>query len=106
MVMPLGLPSLSATLRISLTAAPSEAPGPVLKPTVAAGNCATWRTASGAVCSLMLATVASGVVPPVDCSCTLASPAGVASTGRDSRITRYWLVSVKMVEMIRWPNAE
>ena len=26
-------------------------------------------------------------------------------SGRDSRITRYWFVSVKIVETMRWPNA-
>ena len=95
-----------AAPRIEPTAAPSEAFPPVSKPTVAAGNCATWRTCSGAVCSLIAATADSGVVPPVDCSWTPPRPWGVASVDRASRITRYWLVSVKMFETIRWPNAE
>src|SRR3954469_10072725 len=103
MLTPLGWAAWSADARMALTAAPSDEPGAVSKPTVAAGNWATWRTASGADCSRMVATAARGVEPPVDCSCTPARPCGVASDGRDSRITRYWLVGVKMVETIRWP---
>jgi len=33
------------------------------------------------------------------------SDAFVTKPGRASRITRYWLVSVKMVETMRWPKA-
>ncbi len=56
----------------------------------------------------MWATADSGVGTPVEVL-ILRSPicCGVrAKPGRASRITRYWLVSAKMVETMRWPNAE
>jgi hypothetical protein len=56
----------------------------------------------------MVAMADSGVVVPPSRSSAAALPseAGVASgSGMASRITRYWLVSVKMVETMRWPKA-
>ena len=74
---------------------------------VLAGYWATWVICSGARRSVIFATADRGVASPEAVrSCTLPSDAGLASaSGRASRITRYWLVSVKMVETMRWPKA-
>ena len=55
----------------------------------------------------MVAIDDNGVVVPAPVfSGRLPSEAVVASgSGRASRITRYWLVSVKMVDTMRWPKA-
>jgi len=79
----------------------------VSKPSVAAGYCATCVICSGAGRSLTVAIADSCVgwpdgvrkaSRPSDCG-------SVSSPGRASRMTRYWLVSVKIVETMRWPNA-
>jgi hypothetical protein len=86
---------------------PSATPGAVSKPSVAAGYCATCVTCSGAGCSRMVAMADSGVAAPEPVfRCSRPSDSAVdSSAGLASRITRYWLVSVKMVETMRWPKA-
>ncbi|MGC4115275.1 MAG: hypothetical protein QM765_11850 [Myxococcales bacterium] len=72
-----------------------------------AGYCATWVTCSGAGSSLIVAMADSGVgVPELVLRCRSPSESRRGQlVGRASRITRYWLVSVKMVETMRWPKA-
>ena len=96
-----------ADARMASTAEPSDTPGAVSKPTVVAGYWATWVICRGARRSTIRATADSGVgSPDAVRSCTMPREAGVAlPSGRASRITRYWLVCVKMVETMRWPNA-
>src|SRR3954468_7481502 len=94
-----------AAWRIESTAVPSETPSAVSKPTVVAGYCATCVTCSGDCTVRMVANADSGADSPLVVS-TRRSPmdAGVrAWSGRASRITRYWLVSVKIVDTMRWP---
>ncbi len=100
-----GSPMSLAAWRIESTAVPRETPSAVSKPTVVAGYCATCVTCSGDWIVRMLANDASGAACPLVVS-TRSSPieSGVrAWSGRASRITRYWLVSVKIVETMRWP---
>jgi hypothetical protein len=96
-----------AASRMVSTAAPSETPGAVSKPIVEAGYCATCVICSGARCSLMVAIASSGVgSPELVFRFSLPSDSAVVSRpGCASRMTRYWLVSVKMVETMRWPKA-
>ena len=95
-----------AACRTASTALPSDTPGAVSKPMVVAGYCATCVICSGACRSVMVATADSGVVlPDAVRSGSWPSIAGVAMPGCASRITRYWLVCVKMVDTMRWPNA-
>jgi hypothetical protein len=103
-----GMRRSCAALRMASTASPSATPGAVSKPSVVAGYCATCVTCSGAGCWTMRATADSGVgLPVLVRSCRSPSVCGEANPSCcASRITRYWLVSVKMVEMIRWPKAE
>ena len=103
----MGKPISCAATRMLSTARPSDTPGAVSKPTVAAGYCATWVICSGASCSRMVAMADSGVGwPPLVRRFRLPSAVGELScSGCASRITRYWLVSVKMVDTMRWPNA-
>ncbi|MCY1555419.1 hypothetical protein D9M68_920840 [compost metagenome] len=89
------------------TAVPSATPSPVSKPMVAAGYCATCVICSGALRSTTRATADSGVGSPEPvriCSAFRASMEAARSV-RASSTTRYWLVSVKMVETMRWPKA-
>ncbi len=102
-----GMPMSFAAVRMAATDLPSAMPGAVSKPTVAAGYCATRVTCSGASCSRTVAKEDRGVVePPPVRICSVPRPWMDASPSRcASRITRYWLVSVKMVETMRWPKA-
>ena len=97
----------TAAWRIVSTALPSATPGAVSNPIVAAGYCATWVICNGAGRSVMVATADSGVgAPEPVLRFNWPSAAAVLNTpGRASRITRYWLVSVKIVETMRWPKA-
>jgi hypothetical protein len=81
--------------------------GAVSKLSVLAGYWPTCVTCSGASFSLTVANDASGVgLPDAEIRLSFAtSSADVASPGRASRITRYWFVSVKIVDTMRWPNA-
>jgi hypothetical protein len=107
MVTPGGSLISSAAARIASTAEPSDTPGAVSKPTVVAGYCETCVICSGARRSMIRATDESGVASPEPVrSCTIPSDAGDSSASdRASRMTRYWLVSVKMVDTMRWPKA-
>ncbi len=102
-----GSPSAVAAARTACTAAPNDTPGAVSKPTVAAGYCDTRSTCSGDGCSTTCAKLASGVVVPLlvftGSSCSVRRVAALSRAA--SRITRYWLVSLKMVETMRWPKA-
>ncbi|MNT07025.1 hypothetical protein D3C72_1417140 [compost metagenome] len=107
MVSDRGMPMSCAACLIASTAWPSDTPGAVSKPSVAAGYWATRVTCSGAICSSIRAMADSGVAPVLLALmarlprvCTLFNWPCCAS-----RITRYWLVSVKMVETMRWPKA-
>src|SRR6185503_10838144 len=55
-----GSASADSSSRIACTALPSDMPGARLNDTVADGNCATWLSTSGALCSSTRATDASG----------------------------------------------
>ena len=103
----LGRPIALAAARIESTAAPSETPGAVSKPIVDAGYWATCVICSGACRSLMRAIASSGVgSPELVRRLSLPSDSAVPSRpGCASRMTRYWLVSVKIVETMRWPKA-
>ena len=87
---------------------PSATPRAVSKPSVVAGYCATCVICSGARCSVIVAIADSGVGWPdagAQVAAGRATAAFVSRPGCASRITRYWLVSVKIVETMRWPNA-
>src|SRR5512140_2029965 len=107
MVTPGGSLISSAASRMASTAEPSDTPAAASKPMVVAGYWATWVICSGARRRAMLAIDDNGTASPDAVrSCTMPSVAGVtAASGSVSRITRYWLVSVKMVETMRWPKA-
>ncbi|MNM21823.1 hypothetical protein D3C81_321890 [compost metagenome] len=96
-----------AAWRMASTALPRATPCVVSKPRVVAGYCATCVICSGACFSLMLAKADSGVdLPDPVRTCRSARSDGVVTMpGCASRMTRYWLVSVKIVEMMRWPKA-
>ncbi len=107
MVRELGTPSVFSAALIDDTASPSDTPGAVSNEMLAAGNWDTRFTCRGASCCFMVAKAASGVAPPLEprrYRCFSAS-GEFRSLGSASRITRYWLASVKMVEMMRWPKA-
>src|SRR4029077_8160784 len=91
---------------MAVTASPREAPGARLKEMVAEGNCPRWETCNGAVSSRNLAITASGTgVEPTDDGREMSDKDcnEVCSDGSASRMTRYWLELVKMVETMRWP---
>ena len=101
-----GTSAVFRAARTWLTAAPSDTPGAASKPMVAAGNWATRVTWVGASFSVIEAKALSGVAPPEAWRFSCPRDWGVVSMpGAASRMTRYWLVSVKMVETIRWPKA-
>ena len=97
----------AAALRIASTACPSATPGAVSKFSVLAGYWPTCVYCSGASCSVIVANADSGVgCPLLEIRFSLPIPAAlVARPGCASRMTRYWFVSVKIVDTIRWPNA-
>src|SRR5512140_3856574 len=102
MVTPGGNLISSAAWRMASTADPSDTPAAASKPIVVAGYWATWVICSGARRRAMLAIDDNGTASPD----AVRSVAGVtAASGSVSRITPYWLVSVKMVETMRWPKA-
>jgi len=102
-----GMPMSFAAWRIASTALPSATPGAVSKFNVLAGYCETCVICSGACRSAIDEKADSGVGdPPLVIRLSLPrSAALLARPGRASRITRYWFVSVKIVETMRWPNA-
>src|SRR5215470_12132217 len=104
-----GRPIFFSTSRMAVTASPKEARGARLKEMVAAGNWARWLICSGARRSVTAAMAKSGTWPPtlVDEGKKIEENAAIVfcRAGSASRMTRYWLDWVKMVEMMRWPNA-
>src|SRR6218665_3954319 len=97
---PCGMPISRAAARIASTALPRDWPGALSNPSVAAGYWATRVSCSGTNRSRIWATAASGVDPPEPVrSCSVPSASVLPScSGCASRITRYWLGSVKKVE--------
>ncbi|GCE79715.1 hypothetical protein MSKU3_1190 [Komagataeibacter oboediens] len=86
-----------------------------------AGNCPTWVISSGAVSCVRVVTEASGTSPDVGERVGpdvlspalplmpgryiwLSDPMSCWKAGVASRITRYWLDCVNMVEIWRWPK--
>ena len=97
-----------AAARIASTAVPSDTPGAVSKPTVVAGYCATCVICSGARRSVMRRHRRQRRrLARRRCAAAAAQRVARHRLRRAcaSRITRYWLVSVKMVETMRWPKA-
>ncbi len=102
-----GTPISFSALRMELTASPRATPGAVSNDRFAAGNWETWLICRGAVTLLMVAMVERGVGAPLPARrYRVCKPSGVVMVaGSASRITRYWVDWVKMVEMILWPKA-
>src|ERR1700722_6299843 len=104
-----GRPTSASAFLISSTAVPSEAFGAKLNEIDTDGNWPMWLTASGAVGFWIVAIADSRTRPVLDVgegreiwSSELPS---CCASGVASRITRYWLDWVKIVETMRWPNA-
>ena len=103
------LDARAAASRIASTAVPSDTPGAVSKPRVVAGilrHVGDLQRRGAAPRCWRRPTAASAVA---GAGAQLQLPSDGrrrhAASGRASRITRYWLVSVKMVETMRWPKA-